>query len=110
MVSNERIRYIRDEFAVANTDNDESKLLVDNTCLALDELLAYREGYGPQERLPEPDHQVVVEFTVYKEPVVVDRCLAVFDHEARQWVGNDGGDNWYEPVGWALRWYPIGGE
>lgn len=75
-----------------------------------EELLAFREGYDPKDRLPEPDHQVVVEFTVYKEPVVVDHALAVFDHAARQWVGCDGGDPWREPVEWALRWYPIGGE
>jgi len=63
---------------------------------AYDELLAFREGYDPAERLPEDGQLCAIHY---------------------QWPGTDKSD-WAVEIGpilgippsWVIRWYPIGGE
>jgi len=109
MVSTERIRSLSDWFNGVGALAVPGEELACEVKAALDELLSYREGYDPAERMPEAGQQVVVEFASYKgaEPVK-DRCLSTFNHARQCWTGEGEWRVWMERANWAMRWYPIG--
>lgn len=77
----------------------------DDIYLALDELLAYREGYDPAERLPEPGAKVLVQSKAGGLDSASIRVWA--DTGEQMWQGR----GWSAPIGYARRWYPLpGGE
>lgn len=80
-------------------------LAYDQMVAALDELLAFREGYDPAERLPEPGAKVLVQSKAGGLDSASIRVWA--DTGEQMWQGR----GWSAPIGYARRWYPLpGGE
>jgi hypothetical protein len=90
---------------------------------ALDELLAYREGYDPQERLPDLGQWTVIEPVDVRDnepPCVVAQWVNAPQEAIDGWVCDREPDAqlWFVDLGglfnwWAAsdvrRWYPIPG-
>jgi hypothetical protein len=71
----------------------------------VEELLAYRKGYDPAERLPKPGVKVLVQSKAGGLDSASIRVWA--DTGEQMWQGR----GWSAPIGYAWRWYPApGGE
>ena len=78
-----------------------------NYANAVDELLAYREGYDPAERMPEPMQQVIIRWRGDNDVV----CYGVYARELvdgeYEWVSRPDA-LYYVPAEIVERWYPLG--
>lgn len=77
--------------------------------LALDELLAYREGYDPAERLPELGQVIKIEYRFpgnYTQRAQSAQKLARYD--GAKFTDLIYPDT-YIPLSWVTRWYPAPG-
>ncbi len=111
MVSTERIRSLSDWFNGVGALAVPGEELACEVKAALDELLAYREGHDPRERMPEAGQVVRIEYrfpgSYTRKPQDVQK-LARYD-------GKEFADLIYAdtciPLSWLTRWYPLpGGE
>lgn len=96
MVSTEYIRqqigHFRDGIAAYGLGD-----LYEDELAVFEECLAYREGYDPQERLPEPKPGLVVWCTW--QPVLWEPCAQACETaDDVAWISQ-----------YAARWYPIPG-
>ena len=80
---------------------------------ALDELLAFREGYDPAERLPENTCDVVVDVVIMDSPSgeIIEHQLSYWFEGKWRTFDSDGAEAVLSDGYRVTRWYPLpGGE
>jgi len=83
---------------------DLSSCDADTIWLVLEQLLAFREGYDPAERLPEDGELVLLR--TKQEGYATGRLVPSSRRKGElEWAGVE--KNWRAALGYAVRWYPL---
>lgn len=109
-VSTENVRKLLSMATAAGEGDDGAAMAYAYTACCLDELLAFRNGYDPAERLPEVGQAIRVDYTL----ATVGACSGIgvyaLAEDGAQVVVMQNGSRHELPWDFFTRWYPIGGE